>query len=78
MDRLLAMYAGEKNIKVDLTDLIVKSFMEPRDTLVIPRFLTKVFDHFGIEIFSEDKHVCKEAFTKTTCERMFFPKNPSI
>jgi len=59
------MYAGEKNIKVDLANSIIRSYMEPKETLVFPYFFTKVFDHFSIELFGEDKHVCNEAFTKS-------------
>ena len=71
------MYAREKNIKVDIADLILNFIMEPREILVLSCFLTRIFDHFSIELFGEDKQVCKEAFRKTTYRRIFLPKDSS-
>lgn len=50
MTSILTLYACEKSIPVDISEMILRNFCEAREKLVMPCFLTLVFKHFGISV----------------------------
>ena len=72
---LLVMHAGEKNLKVDIAEPILTSFMEARESLVLSCFLSEVFNYFNIDLVDEERGV-QGSFYQDNMEGCSFQKNP--
>ena len=72
------MYAAEKKIQVDITDLFLKSIFHGTQKVNDPSKLSDIFfNYFHVDLGAEKSEFCKEGFTKNTYGRMFLPKDPS-
>ena len=78
LDTFIAMYVAERKLNVNILMLFLRSFMEQTKSLVLPSFLTEVFEVFHADIGAKEGKFCKKEFTKTTHVRMFPPEDHSM